>query len=439
MPYLYLAFILGSFSILFGQNIPQEILDEVRKKFSDEFSQEKPENDKLVEPNEMAEEFVEYPSLPETTFFLEYNFSGKDLSPEEMKGKAQILMEELRQTGKDNFHAKRKLTQWMVHDEHSLRTLLENSRQDNKNLRDALSLHLKFLQYPELKKYWEVFSALEIIQGSEVPSEPFEFQGRKIFWRRLCPLLLQHLQEKRVPEQRLSFFRTAAVFGYFAFLKDDLENAQKFCQLAEEIISPKRNLTYLFVSNLYSLYKSESSYAAYQGLSLLELRNRQKRIYLLSEKENDHVTLNLYQKMIEANQNWREPSAESFLRLSDKDQALYWIHHLQYLAASPKKDDLEQKVDIFTGKWIGNRLGQKWQGQDNPAQHLLNMGTKAIPVLLQHIDDLRPTRVLSSRIFFQPTTYELLNYGDCCLRILITIAGKDFTSRKEVQAYFGEK
>lgn len=426
MLFLCLLLILGNFSILFGQEIPPEILKEAREKFSEENSPD----DKL---------FVEQPSLLEKTFFLEYKVSNKDLSSSEIKEKAEILIRELRQKGKENFRAKRKLTQWMTHDEDSLQGLLEASSQKSDALRKILSLHLKFLQYPELKKYWEVFSALEVIQGNEAPIGPFQLQGRKIFWRRFCPLLLQHLKENLVPEQRLSFFRTATVFGYFAFLKDDPKNAQKFCQLAEEIISPERNLTYIFVSNLYSLYKSESSYAAYQGLSLLELRNRQEKIYLLSEKESDHLTLQLYKKMIETNENWIEPSEEDFLRLSQKDQALYWIHHFQYLAASPKKDDLEQKVDIFRGKWIGKQLKKSWLGQRNPAQNLLEMGEKAIPVLLQHIDDPRPTRVLSSRVFFQPTTYELLSYGDCCLRTLIAITGKNFTSRKEVQVYFEKK
>jgi hypothetical protein len=65
----------------------------------------------------------------------------------------------------------------------------------------------------------------------------------------------------------------------------------------------------------------------------------------------------------------------------------------------------------------------------NPAAKLRDLGREAIPSLIEHFDDLRPTRCLGYGRDFWFESYYLLRYCDCCMQIFEAITGVTFPEK----------
>jgi hypothetical protein len=71
----------------------------------------------------------------------------------------------------------------------------------------------------------------------------------------------------------------------------------------------------------------------------------------------------------------------------------------------------------------------------NAAAELVELGWFAIPLLIECLDDQRPTRCLGYWRDFEPGSFYLLRIGDCCQQILRAITGQRLYIRRDTNGY----
>ncbi len=100
-----------------------------------------------------------------------------------------------------------------------------------------------------------------------------------------------------------------------------------------------------------------------------------------------------YEKLIEEDLKWTEPSQEELAKMPPADRVRYWIHRLR---------DLDARQFSQPG-WV-NVLGPvRTSAEDpNPAAELVKLGWDALPQLIAHLDDRRPTRSMGFWRDFAP-------------------------------------
>ncbi len=144
-----------------------------------------------------------------------------------------------------------------------------------------------------------------------------------------------------------------------------------------------------------------------------------------------------YQALIAEDRVWKEPDSKVLAKMTAVQKAAYWMHHLR---------DLDVGSPYFGGCHVlgltQNRGGGD-QKKPNAAVELANLGFDALPLVIDHLDDTRPTRCLaherdfvqSSHRSYKPDTYYLLRYGDCCQQIFEGITGHTLYQGKTVSHF----
>jgi hypothetical protein len=66
---------------------------------------------------------------------------------------------------------------------------------------------------------------------------------------------------------------------------------------------------------------------------------------------------------------------------------------------------------------------------------LVKLGKQALPQIIAHLDDPRPTRCLGYWRSVAPETHYLLRYGDCCQQIFEAITGHTIYQRQHTAGY----
>ncbi len=113
--------------------------------------------------------------------------------------------------------------------------------------------------------------------------------------------------------------------------------------------------------------------------------------------------------LIEEDRVWQEPN--SFTALSSEQKAAYWIYHLRDLDDSMYDDAGVVSAGRSSRRILNDfLLPQPAPIKINPAKELKKLGLAALPAVIAHLDDPRPTR-----------TGPLLRYGDCCQQIFEAI------------------
>ncbi|CAN5125322.1 hypothetical protein BH10PLA2_BH10PLA2_15190 [soil metagenome] len=112
-----------------------------------------------------------------------------------------------------------------------------------------------------------------------------------------------------------------------------------------------------------------------------------------------------YKSLIEEDCKWQEP--KWLASLSKKEKADYWMYRLR---------DLDDSMFFGSGVSSGTIppcrvlvegfMPQTPKPKPNPAIQLRKLGMAALPVVIAHLDDTRPTRA-----------GPMLRYGDCCQQI----------------------
>jgi hypothetical protein len=151
----------------------------------------------------------------------------------------------------------------------------------------------------------------------------------------------------------------------------------------------------------------------YQVLAAIPLHPYAKRI----EEEQ-----RAYQSLFAEDRKWKEPDANTLAQRTPQQKAAYWMYHLR---------DLRRTGHDSTGAC--HLLWRQFLDPPgpNPAIELMNLGYDALPEVIAHLDDLRPTRCKES-VGWRGAAY-LLTYGDCCEQIFSAVTGVRLS-----QSGFGE-
>jgi hypothetical protein len=83
----------------------------------------------------------------------------------------------------------------------------------------------------------------------------------------------------------------------------------------------------------------------------------------------------------------------------------------------------------------GFGFGEPDKKKPNAAVELKNLGLAAVPQLIAHLDDARPTRCKGHWRSYWPEGHYLLRYGDCCQQIFESITGHSIYTRSSTTGY----
>jgi hypothetical protein len=87
------------------------------------------------------------------------------------------------------------------------------------------------------------------------------------------------------------------------------------------------------------------------------------------------------------------------------------------------------------GDWHGLVPYQRDPKKPNPAAELKELGVAALPQIIAHLDDTRPTRCKGFWRWYWPDSCYLLCYGDCCQQIFESMTGHSVFNRRYSNGY----
>jgi hypothetical protein len=130
-----------------------------------------------------------------------------------------------------------------------------------------------------------------------------------------------------------------------------------------------------------------------------------------------------YKNLIEEDRRWQEP--KWFGSLSIDQKIAYWMYRLRDLDDSMYTDMAMVSFGRSPRRILnGFLLPPPVQAKPNPARELAKLGKAALPEVIAHLDDRRPTR-----------TGPLLRYGDCCQQIFEAITAHTIFEQPAWEAY----
>jgi hypothetical protein len=141
------------------------------------------------------------------------------------------------------------------------------------------------------------------------------------------------------------------------------------------------------------------------------------------------------ESLIAEDKAWKEPSKEEFASLDVKQKVAYWLHHLRDLNVTQTSSPGMCMV-LTDSPWSfieSQDLAKK--GTPNAAVELKKLGYQAIPQIIAHLDDARPTRCVGFWRSYSPEGYYTLTYGDCCQQIFEAIALHSIYERTSTSGY----
>jgi len=136
-----------------------------------------------------------------------------------------------------------------------------------------------------------------------------------------------------------------------------------------------------------------------------------------------------YKSLIKEDSNWVEPLPEKLKTMDDEQKIRYWLYRLRDL-------DMGQHSDPGAC-YVLNEIF--WEVSEvNPALELKKMGETAIPYLIEHLSDSRPTRCKGHWRSYWPEGHYLLRYQDAAIQILNEILPARFYGRVDAE-YFSQE
>jgi hypothetical protein len=176
---------------------------------------------------------------------------------------------------------------------------------------------------------------------------------------------------------------------------------------------------HLFVAHeIATVQRSNALSAGRDGESRRDLQKRWEKIAALPHHRYRGEARELvkhYQDLLEEDRRWVEPDARALAAMTTEQQTAYWLYHLRDL-------DFGQGCDAgisSTGRpvFILEPKKPTKPKPPNAVVELKKLGLAAVPRLIAHLDDSRPTRCNG------PYGQHLLRYGDCCQRLFESITG----------------
>lgn len=159
---------------------------------------------------------------------------------------------------------------------------------------------------------------------------------------------------------------------------------------------------------------------------LLRLWEYIARLPMNKGTKNARGLVDGYKSLIAEDQNWKEPSSGKLATMSVQEKIDYWMYRLRDLDNSMYEDMALVSLGSRTPRYIlaGFLIPPSVPVKPNPAKELAKLGTAALPAVIAHLDDARPTR-----------TGPLLRYGDCCQQIFEGITQHTLFPKKGYETY----
>ncbi|MEM6258626.1 MAG: hypothetical protein AAGI37_09975 [Planctomycetota bacterium] len=188
--------------------------------------------------------------------------------------------------------------------------------------------------------------------------------------------------------------------------------------------SEKPRPLHVFVSErIASGLRNGAIFWAHRGGSRKDLQAQWGKIEVLPDykyRDEAKAMVKHYGSLLEEDAQWVEPNADEIAKLTEAEQVAYWLYHLRDHDAGQFTDPGHCSVFSQRG-WTLDEEAEK----PNPAVELKKLGVAAIPQLIAHMDDARPTRCKGHWRSYWPEGHYLLRYGDCCEQIFESITGHE--------------
>jgi hypothetical protein len=191
--------------------------------------------------------------------------------------------------------------------------------------------------------------------------------------------------------------------------------------------SDKTCAIHVFVADsLASGHRNGAIYAGHDGTPRQELQKQWEKIAAIpyhQYREEAKAMAKHYQSLLKEDRRWVEPNAKALAKMTIEQKVAYWLYHLRDLDVGQWSDPGRCYVLGF-----GFSLQARGKAKPNAAVELKKLGMTAVPELIAHLDDARPTRCKGHWRSYWPDGHYLLRYGDCCQQIFESITGHTIAS-----------
>lgn len=204
-------------------------------------------------------------------------------------------------------------------------------------------------------------------------------------------------------ESRLAYYTEAVLYAQWAMQIGEKDLSLKLLSLANASLSAEPDsFTQTIRYDLSLNTRAKAIEMAGAGASYQDIIKVWQVARDLCDDAESKGIIELYTKMIEEDKNWQEPDKDTFAKITSEEKAKYWIYKLRNCAAFTNVYPWKEYFDDKT---------------PSPFYKLNELGWDALPVIIEHIDDARPTRNVyhgSLRPIFPP---QLMRNSDYCQQI----------------------
>jgi len=178
-------------------------------------------------------------------------------------------------------------------------------------------------------------------------------------------------------------------------------------------------------------YRYPAIYQAHNGKprsDLLKLWEHVAAIPHNQYREEGQEMVQHYVSLLNEDGRWVEPTPEEREKMTVEQQVDYWMYHLRDLDIGQWSDP--GKCNVLSSKFL-----KVEDDVPHPAVELKKLGIAAIPKLIEHMDDERPTRCKGHWRIYSSRGQYLLRYGDCCQQIFEAITKHSIYKRGSTSSY----
>lgn len=219
----------------------------------------------------------------------------------------------------------------------------------------------------------------------------------------------------------------AALFGYWTYRRGCPIYAYALFKRAKESFSEYNNGrehfrqfsdAEFFPKSLCAFLRAFTADMANRGVSFEQLSEIWGVIKRTDPKNADpeaEEMVKFYKEMAKDEKKRKVLSEGEIKKLPAPKRVEYWMYNLRNL--NLRQNDSWGDFNIFADRANSD--------DRNPAAELVKIGMDALPSVIEHIDDRRPTRCAVSSGRFTSGSLYLLRYGDVCQKIFSAITEKE--------------
>ncbi len=248
-------------------------------------------------------------------------------------------------------------------------------------------------------------------------------------------------QFNRRKSDGISQVMSAARFAYAAYVRGRKEHAIELYRYAEDrhrefmssFVAEPRDLSDVLRFATHRIAESTRNGAvsnAHHGEARGKLLQAWQEVAAMPSNQYSEEAQQMvegYVRLIDEDTKWEEPTKEELAKFTVPQQIDYWMYHLRDHDYGQWSDP--GQCDVFFNGGLPD------EEKPNPAEELAKLGTAVVPTLIEHMEDLRPTRCKGHWRRFSPDYHTILRYGDCCQQIFERVTGERIYQRKTTTSY----